>query len=311
MRRLYPFPAMRILLAATLLIAGSASAVFGGAWVQKKNQLYLKVSSRYLHTATWFNYRGERESILADFDYYQDTAYEQFALSTYVEYGLHRRLTIVAAADAVIARDHRTIVDVAYLDNARRVRSSSGLSDLELHLRIGILTDGPLILSLQPLVKVPLGYSTASDNDGPALGTGEVDVEGRLLAGTSFYPTPVYLSGEIGYRHRGGAVHDEIRFSAEAGLTLRRFLAKTEIRGIRNMETPPDIYGQSVITPLPGGGGAVPIRPFGDQHVLTWINEAVFQLAAGLGISAQLSHTLSGTNTVGGTTVALGMVLTR
>ncbi|NIP24003.1 MAG: hypothetical protein GWO38_09335, partial [Phycisphaerae bacterium] len=78
-------------------------------------------------------------------------------------------------------------------------------------------------------------------------------------------PLPIYVTGGFGYRFRNEPLHDEMFFNAEAGLTMGEALIKVSLDGLQNTSTPPDIYGQTVQLPLPGGGGEVPIRLFGDQ----------------------------------------------
>ena len=81
--------------------------------------------------------------------------------------------------------------------------------------------------------------------------------------------------------------------------------------GVENTSTPPDIYGQTVVTPLPGGGGVLPDLVVGDQHVTKVSPALIYTMYPGLLLQADVFHVLAGKNTLSGTTFALGFVLAR
>lgn len=294
----------------SLLILGS-NVLQGGAWVQKKGGYFLKFGSGFHRTGQEFNYLGEKINIFEDLEVYENTAYQEFKLKVYSEYGLTSRLTLVADLPFKIATSEQTQIS-NYFDGGRRDTSFTavGFGDFAFYTRLGIL-DGPLVLSLQPGVKIPLGYSTDKEDESPTLGTGDVDVEGALLIGTSLYPTPVYITGSVGYRHRSGRLHDEYFATIETGLTLVKFLFKSEFSILRNEKDPPDIFGGTIVLPLPGGGGVVPDRLFGDQDFSKLNLEAVYKLKENMGLSGEFIHMLAGKNIITGTTFQFGLTLTR
>ena len=63
------------------------------------------------------------------------------------------------------------------------------------------------------------------------LGTGENDIDTRLLVGKSLYPFPGYLTSTVGYRQRGGAFSDEFFYGFEAGVTYKRLASQRRGRG--------------------------------------------------------------------------------
>ena len=87
---------------------------------------------------------------------------------------------------------------------------------MSLHGRYALLVT-PVALSVRAGFKVPLGYEPTPPNDGPPLGTGEVDAELHVLAGKSSYTLPFYLSSGLGYRQRRGRFNDEILYAIEEG----------------------------------------------------------------------------------------------
>ena len=80
----------------------------------------------------------------------------------------------------------------------------------------------PIVLSSLAVVKLPTSYD---DDLNPALGTGDADVELRLLTARSFHPLPVYIGAEAGYRLRSGPFSNQISFAAETGATPKRRLS--------------------------------------------------------------------------------------
>jgi len=95
------------------------------------------------------------------------------------------------------------------------------------------------------------------------------------------------------------------------GYTAGRLLFKVGLDGVENTSAPPDIYGQTVITPLPGGGGVLPDLVIGDQHI-TKLNPAlIYSVRPGLSLQGEFSRILAGTNTLSGNAFVLGVVLTR
>ncbi len=84
------------------------------------------------------------------------------------------------------------------------------------------LVSKPIVLSPFVGVKIPTSYD---DDLNPALGTGDADVEFRLLTARSFYPLPVYIGAEAGYRLRGGPFSNQLSYSGEIGATPLRWLS--------------------------------------------------------------------------------------
>ena len=99
--------------------------------------------------------------------------------------------------------------------------------------------------------------------------------------------------------------------NAEIGLSFVKSFFKLEFRGVKNTTTPPDIYGGPIQLPLPGGGGAVPLRLFGDQDYIKLVGEAMYRFGNNWGISGEIIHTLAGKNIITGTTFQVGFVLER
>ena len=287
------------------------SIVHAGAWVQKKRGYYLKLASSYVNTGKEFDHLGNRKNILQDFEVFENAEYREVAISVYAEYGLFERLTVVADVPFKFATSSRTEISNYYENGMRDVsHTTTGFGDLRLLGRLNLLKL-PLVVSVQPGIKIPLGYDKSSEIEGPALGTAKLEYEGQLLIGKSLYPLPVYLTGGIGYRLREGPLHDEVFYNVEAGYTAGRALFKASISGVDNTSTPRDIFGEPIQLPLPEGGGAVPDRLFGDQNFFKINGGITYKLQDNFAVDGQVFNIASGKNIVTGTTFQIGFVLTK
>ncbi|MCC7260641.1 MAG: hypothetical protein IT567_06375 [Alphaproteobacteria bacterium] len=108
--------------------------------------------------------------------------------------------------------------------------TNQGVGDSEWFLRQELWKQSGLILSLQPLVKLP---RLSASEDSPALGSDNADAELRLLGGYGFSDAQGrdhFADAEIAYRTRFGSPGDQIRFDAKLGLRpIDRWMVITEI----------------------------------------------------------------------------------
>ena len=122
----------------------------------------------------------------------------------YLEYGLTKRLTVITQLQQAMLTSENDLMR----------RKTTGVGDFDLGIKYQIM-DKPLVLSPFVTAKIPTGYHEKYD---PALGTGKVDLEFRLLTARSFYPWPVYIGAETGYRFNGGIYSDQIPYFFEVGI---------------------------------------------------------------------------------------------
>jgi hypothetical protein len=289
-----------------LCLPGAATA---GAWTQPEGATYLKLAVSYLRTTEEFNHEGQRLALLEEDPGFVDAAFRDASLTAYGEHGLRDDLTLVAQLPFKALRTERTSLVGGGLLRRPEARNTVGPADLTLSLRYRLRLRP--VVALQGGLKMPLGYRDRPRNDGAALGTGALDVEGHLLAGRSLHPHPAYITASIGYRRRGGRLHDEIPFAIEGGWSRGRLQLTLAARGIRSTTTPPDIFGDPVVTPLPGGGGALPDLVVGDQHILQLVPTLGWDLSRDLALQVELTRTVAATNAISGTALGLGIVLER
>ncbi len=307
---------------AAILLAMAPTQLHAGAWTQAPSGMYFKIAGLSFHSQDYLDIAGERRTRAAK------PSVEELSdesISAYLEYGLREHLTLVATLPYKRLVYKNTEVKVFKSDvldtTITRIHPdeiNSGLADLELRLRWRLLRN-PAVVSLALGGKFPLGYDMDQDSmgslsadglglgpspmDGGAgaadkvpLGTGETDIDMRLLVGKSLYPFPGYLTSTVGYRKRGGAFSDEFFYGIEAGVTYKRLLVKGVVEGIRTMG---DCGAM-------GQGGLV-----GDQNTLKLAPGLIWSLSKHLEIGVDLFHIAAGCNTAAGTTYAAGLAFKR
>ena len=261
------------------LIASQANA---GAWTQKKGDYYAKVSGGYLNTTQDINAEGDKvdkdgEGRLRDLN-----------CSAYVEYGITDQLTLVGTAPYKNMKDTRTFQTGTALE--RRW----GFGDVELRMR-RLLWNKDFVASVAAGAKVPTWFEDDESTRVP-LSSKKMDWDARVLLGKSLYPVPGYVTGELGYRLRGGTFSNEWFYTLEAGITVDRVLIKGFISGIRTLGNcePGDEVGL-----------------IGDQNVLKISPGIIYKLNSRVELSADLIHIASGCNTTAGNTFFVGVALKR
>lgn len=207
------------------LVFGLGAEAWAGAWSQARGSYYAKLSGIFYRSDEVFNDMGDRAAMGMDDENF---AGDQSFL--YLEYGLLEHLTLVGqASTGWLTAENR------YLRQKTR-----GVGDVDLGVKYQ-LVDRPLVLAPQVKVKVPTGYHAEYD---PALGTGEADLEFRLLAARSLYPWPFYLGVEVGYRVRGGLFSNQVPYFFEVGATPHeRVFVKGYVEGAETLTNGPKTLG--------------------------------------------------------------------
>jgi len=292
-----------------LYILLAFSEIYSGAWVQPKKGYYFKISSNYLFTRKEFNHKGEKRGIREELAVFENPFFRDFSIIAYLEYGLTEKLTIVSELPFKVLTTEWTSSD-SYTEGQVWSLNTVGFADFQLHGKYALMVL-PIALSIQTGIWIPLGYEKFPQNNGPALRTGEFALEGNFLIGKSLYPLPLYFSAGFGYRVRGGRFNDEILFSADIGNTNPSLILKVYFEGVKSTVTPPDLYGQPVVTPIPGGGGVVPEVLFGDQDYFKINPSVIFEINQKIALQFEASHTAFGRDIVSGTSYSVGLIWER
>lgn len=204
------------------LLAGfllQSSPAFAGGWTQPGGKGYFKLNEQIIQSDSYFKPTGKKEPI---------TAQSRYTTSLYGEYGLVERFTLVG----YIPFYQRISEDRPGSD------AKTGTGDWELGARIGLLTKGPTVVSIQVMAGLPLGDSFSEQEVGLFTGDGEFNQLFSLQVGRSLWPTPGYLKAEIGFNNRESDFSDELRYALEAGFMIdERIGVSVWLRGVKALGT--------------------------------------------------------------------------
>ncbi len=195
-----------------------------GGWTQPKGKGYFKLSQQIIKAESVFFPDGSRNENPIQ-------TVSGYTTSFYGEFGLLERVTLVGYMPVYT----NFAIDLEGID------ATTGLGDWDVGIRIGILTGGPTVVSLQALAGLPLG-----DSGREILlwtGDGEFNQHFSLQVGHSLYPLPAYLKGEVGYNNRKSSDNhddnyaDELRYGLQAGYTIaNRVGISVSIRGVEALD---------------------------------------------------------------------------
>jgi hypothetical protein len=205
------------------LTLATATSAHAGAWTQNAGGWFVKLGLEQWETEERFGLDASLEDFLppgAGFARRGD--YRNQALRFYAEHGITSHWTVTAA----------TALERARVRGDGRIIQQTGLSDLTLQLKRRI-TAAPVVISAIAEAKLPTGYDMSQ---APALGSGRIDGGGRLAVGRGF--GAAYVSGEAGYRLRGGR-SSEFPFAFETGITMMgKVMLRAELSGVGTRNLP-------------------------------------------------------------------------
>lgn len=281
--------------ASFLLVALLQTAAYGGAWVQKKHGYFFKLTGSYLYTTEEYDSEGNIQGIREGEPGISNTSYKEISVTGYLEYGVTQRLTVVANLPFNVVTSRRTELASPQVPRRDIEVVTGGLSDLTLSGRF-LLLGKSTPFSIQAGVKFPMGYEAMPPDGGAPLGSGKVDIEGWLLTGTGIWKIRTYVTGQIGYRIRGGSgIADEYLFQVEGGFTPGNWLAKATLEGVYSESSPGDQESSTIAIT--------------NQDVLKVIPTIAYRIHHRFAVVAELIHILEGKNTIAGTTYSVGILL--
>ena len=104
------------------------------------------------------------------------------------------------------------------------------------------------------------------------------------------------MTGEVGYRIRGGDFSNEGFYALEAGITVGRFLFKGYLSGIRTFGTCNPVEEVGLIA---------------DQNILKLSPGLIYRLTDWMELSVEMLHIAAGCNTTAGNTFLFGIAFKR
>lgn len=272
-----------IVLAGLLLATDSANA---GAWTQSRGHGFYKLGGQLIRATQFYEPDGTRITIPTFGDY---------TTSVYGEYGLTQRVTVVTYIPFVKRitlnkQVERTTKFVFFPGDAK-----TGIADSDLGVRIGLIQDGATVVSAGLMLGFPIGDH--QQVNGLRTGDGEFNQFLTLQAGHSFYPVPLYVTGEVGVNNRSDGYSDELRYAVEAGYTVRqRVTLSVHARAVESFKN-----GESTVT---GGMGGLYAN---NQRYFSYGPELSVLLTNAVGLTAGVDGAARGQNVLAAPMYSLGI----
>jgi hypothetical protein len=267
--------ALALLSAAILLSAKTAQA---SAWDQDPGHGQIILTTSFLETSRSFDAHG-------DSHLFPDAGgFRQFAVNAYVDFGIRRRLDLVANVPFPFLR----------YTNTYGSQKSAGAGDIELGLKYRLNSvESPWAVSAQITTKFP-GYSESRN---PAPGNHQEDIEARFLIGrgAKWAGKHVYWDAEAAYRYRTGAPADQFRGDFTAGMDLTaRWMVMEQFFTITSMQN-----GAPFVSTNPNAQS--------DFDLYKEQSSVVLRVAPKLRVQAGWTYAFAGRNTGRDHTVTLGI----
>lgn len=170
-------------------------------WTLARSGYFLQGTFSLLSSDEFYDVDGEKVSLPGG------QKFRDVSTGIHLEYGIRNWLGLVAAVP----------VRSLHLDEtAGPDLSTTGFGDFTGGLRVRLIQK-PVVASAQAEVKLSTGYNVTSTT--PALGAGQTDFTGRLLAGwTHSDDFPIFVQAGVGYRARMDEPANQILFNADGGI---------------------------------------------------------------------------------------------
>jgi hypothetical protein len=279
---------MKKFIIVSLMFLVAASALAGGGWPQPKGKGYFKLSQSYLLSSRIFDGNGNVIDLTPSYGY--------FATSFYGEYGFTDRLTGIIYMP-FFARATKN--ELQY--NQPGVPSEPGAAlnsfgDTDIAIKYGLIVNKPIVVSATILFGLPLGDNGATNANALQTGDGEFNQMLRVDASHSFYPKKFYVSAYGAFNNRTKGFSDEVRFGAEIGWTLKKFIPILKVSTVHSL--------------FNGDVGVIQNGVFSNN--IEFISPALelnYQLTDKLGISASMATALAARNILASPNFGIGVYL--
>ncbi len=263
-------------------------AIAGGGWPQPKNKGYFKLSQSYILSSRIFDGNGNVIDLTPSYGY--------FATSFYGEYGFNDRLTGIIYMP-FFARATKT--ELQYNQPGVPTEPGAALNsfgDTDIAIKYGLLVNKPIVVSATILFGLPLGDNGATNANALQTGDGELNQILRVDASHSFYPKKFYVSAYAAFNNRTKGFSDEVRFGAEIGWTLKKFIPILKVSTVHSL--------------FNGDVGVVQNGVFSNNvEFISPALELNYQLTEKVGISGSVATALAARNILASPNFGLGVYL--
>lgn len=275
-----------------LTIAICSIALFsfaGGGWPQPKGKGYFKLSQSYILSPRYFDGNGDIIDLVPSYGY--------FATSFYGEYGFTDRLTgIIYLPFFARAIKNELRYNQSGITDPGDALNSFG--DTDIAIKYGLVVNKPIVVSATLLLGLPLGDNGATNASALQTGDGEFNQMLRIDASHSFYPKKFYVSAYAAFNNRTKGFSDEVRFGAEVGLTLDKFIP---------------IFKVSTVHSLFNGDTSLGVTQSGifsnNTEFISPSLELNYQVTEKVGVSASIATALAARNILASPNFGVGVYL--
>jgi len=231
-----------------LLLVSSQAGKGQTAWTKPQGEGYFKLGQQIVRASRFFNPEGDVIDIRTT-GVYQTVAYG--------EIGITDRLTAVFNAPLFIRSTLNRLEDRQSGEEIDAGDELNGIGDIQFGLKWGLIQSGPIVWSVSADVKTPLGDNTGGRTELLQTGDGAWGMFIMTDVSHSFYPSPFYISGGLGYNWRGNATldysngaqdvnyADGFRWRAELGFTPGNFLLALKVNHLIALENGDDVGNSS------------------------------------------------------------------
>lgn len=217
------------------------------AWTREPGEVYAKAAAGRLEASEMYDDQGSVRP-LQDSLLYADPSYREVGAGLYLEYGLHRALTLVASLPLKLASQEAE----GRLGAPDIEGEAFGLGAVRLGMRVP-LHRGAWRASLEPEWWIPL-YGEPDRVEDPRLGTGFMDLGAAVSLGTGVPSLSGYAQATAGYRLRGGSTPEEAYWDLEVGSEpIPRLMFRVRYDGLSSRGALAEVPVGG--TPAPGLGG--------------------------------------------------------
>ena len=215
----------KLLIIAVAIFIGHSITYGGGGWPQPKGNGYFKFSQNFIISPFYYSPSGEIIDI---------TTTSLFTTSFYGEYGFTNRLTGIVYLPFFV---RGTLNEVQYSPSGRVDPGDSfqSIGDTDLSVKYGLVINKPIVVSATLLLGLPLGETAGGNSQILQSGDGEFNQMIRIDASHSFHPKPVYVSAYAAFNNRTNGFSDEVRFGAEVGIVLKKFIPILKVNIVESL----------------------------------------------------------------------------
>ncbi|MFT6338108.1 MAG: hypothetical protein ACJA2S_004501 [Cyclobacteriaceae bacterium] len=201
----------------------------GGGWVNKRGELYLKVSQQWVNYDQYYSIAGR---------VINDRTRSIGNTAIYAEYGISHKFTGIIYFPFFVKTTLFQQKNSATGKIILKGESYSSIGDSDLRLKYGLIQNGSIVLSTSLTLGLPFGGIGKGSDQSLQTGDGEFNQMLRADFGTSFKVASkhLYLTGYFGLNNRTEGFSDELRYGLEVGVELGKIVLMTKTIVVGSLE---------------------------------------------------------------------------